>query len=278
VQNLDSPAHHARYGLAPRETGALVVAVNHGAPAWGVIQPGDVITAIDGGPIANDLSVASDYGTRLDFVSLLAEKQAGDEVNVRVVRDGARLERSVRLHPWRPLVPGLNTSDVARYRVFGGFVFRPLTADYLFVDLEHADVGLISLFRDQNLRTPERAEALILSHVLPGEASRGYFDQFDEIIARVQGKTPRDLAHLNAIIDSATGRWLEIETATGRRLVLDLEQSRQTTPEILERFAIGADRSPQGETRIVEGGGAVGTDTADLPASIEERFQPTDLQ
>ena len=249
--------------------------MNHGAPAWGVIQPSDVITAIDGVTIANDLSVASDYGARLGGTSLLSEKQAGDEVSVGILRNGERLEKSIRLHPWRPFVPGLNTSDAARYRIFGGFVFRSLTADYLTVDPENADVGLVSLFRDQNLRTPERAEALILSHVLPAEASRGYFDQFDEIITRVQGRTPRDLADLNAIIDSATGRWLEIETVSGHRYVLDLEQSRRTTPEILERFAIGADRSPQGETMVVEVGGAVWTGTAELPAAIDDA---SDLQ
>jgi hypothetical protein len=208
--------------------------------------------------------------------SLLSEKQAGDEVKVRVARGEQRLDMSLRLHPWRPLVPGLNSSDVARYRVFGGFVFQPLTADYLFIDLASADVGLMNVLLYQNVRTPERSEALILSHVLPSEASRGYFDVVDQIVARVQNQTPRDFAHLNEIIDSATGRWLEIEMMSGVRFVLDLEESRRATPEILERFAIKGDRSPQRETMIVERAGAVGTVAADLPASIGERFQHAD--
>jgi S1-C subfamily serine protease len=78
TQDLESPAHRGRYGLGARETGALVIAVNHGAPAWGSLQPGDVILAIDGQPIANHQSHAADYGTRLSWVSLLTEKQAGD--------------------------------------------------------------------------------------------------------------------------------------------------------------------------------------------------------
>jgi hypothetical protein len=108
------------------------------------------------------------------------------------------------------------------------------------------------VYQYQNLRTPERAEAIILSHVLPDEASRGYFKWYDEIVARVQGQVPRDLAHLNEIIDSATGQWLEIEMASNFRFVLDLEQSRRTTLESLERFAIGADRSPQRSAAVVE--------------------------
>lgn len=270
VQDLESPALQARHGLTPGETGALVRAVNHGSPAWGVIQPGDVITAIDGQAIANDLSVASEYGGRLDFAALLTEKQAGDAVRVRLVREGEQLDKSIRLDPWRSLVPGMNMSDAGRYRVFGGFVFQPLTADYLYTDIENADVGLLNVFQYQNVRTPERAEALILSQVLPSEASRGYFDWIDEIVARVQGQTPRDLAHLNEIIDSATGRWLEIEMLSGFRFVLDLEQARRSTPQILERFAIGADRSLQGTTLLAEPGGDEKASGEVFPASIAE--------
>jgi len=252
TQNLESPAHRARYGLTPRETGALVIAVNHGSPAWGVLEPGDVIVSIDDQLIAGDLSVDSDYGVRLGWTALLTDSQAGDEIRLRLVRAGERIERSVRLFSWRALVPRPHMSDVTRYRVFGGLVFQPLTADYLLVDVENVDVALSSLYRYRNLRTPDRAEAIILSHVLPGDASRGYFEWYDEIVARVQGVTPHDMAHLNEIIDTATGRWLEIQMESGFRLVLDLEQARGETPLILEKFAIAADRSPGVEAAVVE--------------------------
>jgi S1-C subfamily serine protease len=252
TQDLESPAHHARYELAPDETGVLVFAVNHGSPAWGVIQPGDVITAIDGESIANDLSVASEFGTRLSWSALLSEKQTGEDVSIQLVRYGQRLDRSVRLHSWRALVPGLNMGDAARYRVFGGLVFRPLTADYLYISLESADIELMNIFNYQNLRTPDRREVLFVSQVLPGEVSRGYLDRHNEVVGRVNGRTPRDLAHLNEIIDSATGTWLEIETPRGFRFVLDLKDSKRTTPAMIERFAIGDDRSPRGETMVVE--------------------------
>jgi S1-C subfamily serine protease len=244
AQDLESPALRARYGLTAKESGAIVIKVNHGAPAWDVIEPGDVMLAIDGHPIANDLSVGSDYGTRLSWASVLMTKQAGDTLNVQLIRDGKRMEKSVRLHPWQRLVPRPNMSDVGRYRVFGGFVFQPLTADYLRIDPENYDSGMMNIFQYHNLRTPEQSEILILSHVLPDEASRGYFGWYDEIVARVQGQTPRDLTHLNEIIDSATGQWLEIEMLSGYRFVLDLEQSRRTSAELLARFSIGADRSP----------------------------------
>ena len=268
TQDLESPAHRARYGLKPGETGALVVGVNHGSPAWGVIEPGDVITAIDREPIANDLTVASSYGVRLSWSCLVSQKQQGAELGIRLVRDQQRLERSIRLHSWRALVPGLHLGDPTRFRIFGGLVFQPLTADYLYIDLEYADVELMNLFRHRDLRTQEQAEVLFISQVLPGGASRGYLGSADEVVARVQGQTPRDLAHLNQIIDSANGRWLEIETPRGMRFVLDLEESRRTTPQIIERFAISSDRSPQGETMVGEGG-AAGSQSESLPASID---------
>jgi S1-C subfamily serine protease len=245
VQDLESPAHRAQLGLAARETGAAVMAVNHGSPSWGVLEVGDVILSIDGQSIASDLSMASPYGARLSWVAALTEMQAGDEVNLELVRNGQHVQKSVRLFSWQPLVPGPHMSDVTRYRIVGGLVFQPLTVDYLIMEGDDADVGFVNLYRYQNIRTPDRDESLILSQVLPGDASRGYFEWADEIVARVQGQTPRDLTHLNEIIDSATGRWLEVEMASGIRIVINLEEARRTTPEILQRFAIGADRSPK---------------------------------
>ncbi len=252
AQDLESPAQRAQHGLDRRETGALVIAVNHGSPAWGALELGDVILSIDGHPIANDLSVASAYDTRLSWVSLLTGKQAGDEVKLQLVRKGERMGASVRLYSWQPLIPGTHMSDVTRYRIFGGLVFQPLTVDYVMIDPKNADPAMMSMCMYHNLRTPDRSESIILSQVLPSEASRGYVDVYDEIVSRVQGRVPRDMADLNDIIDHATGRWLDVETSGGLHLVLDIDQARRATPEILERFAIGADRSPHGKEAVVE--------------------------
>jgi len=57
---------------------------------------------------------------------------------------------------------------------------------------------------------------------------------------------------------------------SGFRFVLDLKEARRSTPQILERFAIGADRSLQGATLVAEPGGGEKATGEPFPASIAE--------
>ncbi len=70
-----------------RGSGAMVAAVQPGTPAAGVLMEGDVIVGVDGTPVA----LAS------DLVALLGSRAAGDEVTLRVQRDGGEREVRVRL-------------------------------------------------------------------------------------------------------------------------------------------------------------------------------------
>jgi len=67
--------------------GALVAGLLPGGPAEGVLDQGDVITAVDGMPVA----VAS------DLISALGTRSAGDEVALAVRRDGTDQEVRLRL-------------------------------------------------------------------------------------------------------------------------------------------------------------------------------------
>jgi PDZ domain-containing protein len=67
--------------------GALVAGLLPGGPAEGVLAEGDVITAVDGEPVA----VAS------DLISVLGTRSPGDEVALAVRRDGTDQEIRLRL-------------------------------------------------------------------------------------------------------------------------------------------------------------------------------------
>ena len=67
--------------------GARVAAIMEGSPAEGQLQEGDVITAVDGQPVA----LAS------DLVTALATRAAGDEVTLTVRRDEREEQARIRL-------------------------------------------------------------------------------------------------------------------------------------------------------------------------------------
>ncbi|HWC15097.1 MAG TPA: PDZ domain-containing protein [Actinomycetota bacterium] len=69
----------------PKGEGALIITTLTGSPADGVLQPDDVIVAVDGQPVATTCEVGAAIGRH----------QTGEHVRITVLRDGA--ERSFRL-------------------------------------------------------------------------------------------------------------------------------------------------------------------------------------
>lgn len=71
-------------------------------------QPGDIISALDGSPVAADGTVQVQEGgasLRLPFAHLLASKHVGQEVTYTVVRGSRTMEAAHVLQPCKPLVP-----------------------------------------------------------------------------------------------------------------------------------------------------------------------------
>jgi len=89
------PQEQALFGL-PDTRGALIGAVSTGSPADGVLQPGDVLTALAGVPIANPRAL---------FIRT-AEVPAGERVPVTFWRDGARHQGEIA-----PAVPPARDDD-----------------------------------------------------------------------------------------------------------------------------------------------------------------------
>ena len=80
-----TPELRAHFG-APEDAGVLVARVEEGSPAAAAgIQVGDVLTAVDGKPIAGPQSLAL----------AIREKKAGNSVNVDFLRDEGALSASV---------------------------------------------------------------------------------------------------------------------------------------------------------------------------------------
>ena len=80
-----TPELRAHFG-APEDAGVLVAKVEEGSPAADAgIQVGDVLTAVDGKPIAGPQSLAL----------AIREKKAGDTVNVDFLREDGALNASV---------------------------------------------------------------------------------------------------------------------------------------------------------------------------------------
>lgn len=241
LQDMESEAQRRASMMEPSQSGALVLRVDYGSPAHGVLQPRDVILSIDGHDVANDLTVAVEGVGRVDLAVTYQSKQIGDTIDVVILRRGQLMKKRLRLTPHVPLVPGRRLSEWPRYVQFGGLVFQPLSEQLL----DEADAGYadaVSYAEVYNLVTRSRREILLLAEVLPHPVNRGYQDFGGEVVRLVNGVVPRDLDHLASILDAAKGPWLRVVTGHGDVVTLDLEAARRANPQILVAYGIPEDR------------------------------------
>ena len=241
-QDLESEAQRKSLGMDKGQGGTLVTQVDYGGPAWGVLEPGDVLTSLDGVAIASDMTVAWPRVGRVNFSEVYKSRQVGEEIRVGLLRDGKPVERTMRLTPHQFLVPGRRSQDEPEYLVFGGLVFQPLTVNYL-LHLEPIPHALATHALHQNVVTDGKSQLILLQKVLPDAVNRGYQDWEDLVVATVDGVAPRNMEHLAEIIDSARGPWVRIVTEDRARLTLSLEQARAANASILAGFGISHDRS-----------------------------------
>lgn len=245
-QKMES-ASLKRYHKMPSEgTGVLVTSTVWGSSVHGVLEAGDVLTKLDDVALADDGTVPFRRFERLAFSHLLSLHQVGDKIPIEVFRNGRRRRFTVELRGGEPLVPRPLYDVKPTYLIVGGLVFTPLTYNYM--DLwSWKDVpARFRFYYEHGQRSAERREVVVLSQVLPHAVNRGYHDEGQLIVHRVNGRDVGRMEDLVEAFGNPEGDFhvVELEVdAGGRRIVLDAAKTQEATREILDRFRIPSDRS-----------------------------------
>jgi len=244
TQNLENPLLRKQLGLADGERGVVVLHIDHGGSADGVLQPRDVITTIDGLPIANNGTVQfmGKHRTRYDVV--LGYRYIGDKVKLDIKRAGKPKTVELTLAKWMPLVPRSRYDEPPKYFVYGGLVFQQLTRDYLTTWDKWWNKAPKEFLNYYYLgyRTAEHHEVVILTQILADEINIGYSHLYNEAVATLNGRTPLDMDDFVEQLSNARGV-VEITTTSGGMIMLDADEVRKATPRILARYHIPRDRT-----------------------------------
>lgn len=215
------------------------------ASAVGKIQRNDVLTKIDGHPIQNDgtVKIGAEF---LDFSFIVEGKHVGDTVKMTVRRGGKELEVPVKLRAWGArMSPAIEYDTRPQYLVNGGYVFVPLTTNYLRAARGNEE---LTFYMQQYYRTvakegKTREQLVILSRVLPHSSTR-YRSYRNSIVAKVNGKVPNDFREFVTLIDKGEGDRIviEFEGVNVAPLVLSRNKLKLAHEEINKRYGILEDR------------------------------------
>jgi S1-C subfamily serine protease len=258
TQNLENAALRRSFGLPPSlEGGVRVKRVSFGGSAWGHIQPGDVLVAIDDVPISSEGTVMLRDGELIHFHYILSLRHVGEKLPVTVWRDGEHITYPVALKAPSYLVAEERYDVKPSYFIVGGLLFVPVTRDYLKTWGENwwqnAPRDLVSLY-EQGIRSEERLETVVLQKVLADRVNQGYHEVESLIIDSLDGTKVRSLSHLMELAETGSGAFIHFEAIDGTRIVLDRALAQERAPHILRKFSVPHDRSPDlrtnGEERV----------------------------
>ncbi|MHC4340877.1 MAG: S1C family serine protease [Planctomycetota bacterium] len=243
--NLENDSLRAYLGVPEGATGVVVLKPTPYASCVGLIQRNDVLHKIDGIPIENDgkIQVGSD---RFDHILVVEDKQVGETVTLTIRRAGTLLDVPIQLKSWRArMKPSLIYDERPQYAVYGGYVFVPLTTNYLWRTRGSEE---LTYYFQQYYRTvaeegKTREQLVLLSRVLKHPSTR-YRSYSNGIIEKVDGVTPNDFREFVKLVDESKGNLvkIEFEGVNIAPLILDKAKLAKIQQEIMQRYNISEER------------------------------------
>jgi S1-C subfamily serine protease len=253
-----SPAPGAPDELSVHRTGVLITRVVHGASADGVLHEGDVLTAIDGTPLACDGSILLRTHDRVHFSYLVSRHQVGDPIGVEILRAGRLLQLAITLRKLVALVPPPQPGRRPSYFIFAGLVFLPLTYDYMTTwKWEHVSPRFKHYYYSR-LPSERHEQIVLVNQVLAHDVNVGYHQVHGAVVERINGIDIVAMRDVPRALQAPLGKFHVIEldyhgqrgessdyhASYGTRIVLDAELGARATAEILAQNGIASDRSP----------------------------------
>ena len=243
IEKTRSPALRELYGLDKDNSGVLVTLVYPNSPAQGKLLKNDIITAIDGRDITNNAKTVLRDNEMIIFSHYVDMHQIGDSVSLSILRQGKPSKINIVLTKTEDafnLVGEKQFEKPPSYFIYGGFVFMPLTSDYI-----NASKSRFSNHLDENIMvlsqfwpTKEREEAVILSKVLPDHSNKGFHNISDFLIQSINGKKFADFTEFYDIFRIDKSPYVVLEDQFGYQVVINKKLSLANQKEILKRYQI----------------------------------------
>jgi len=256
-QKIENDSLRDYVGLTGAQTGVLVTRVVHGSSADGVLFEGDVLTAVDGTPVASDGSIPLRAHDRVHFSYLVSRHQIGGKVSVEILRRGEPHQLAIHLRKLVMLVPPPQPDQRPTYFIFAGLVFLPLTYDYMTTWKWENVTPRFKHYYYSRLPSERHEQIVLVNQVLAHDINVGYHQIHGAVVERINHidivsmrdipralATPIDKHHVIELdYHGMRGESSDYHASYGTRIVLDAQLAAQATAEILAQNGIASDRS-----------------------------------
>lgn len=236
---LQNPAQRRALGLKDDDRGIMVSSVSSAGPGNGLLKQGDVLLAINGRPIASDGFVEID-GQRMQMTEVVERLFKGDVVSFDLLRDNQPQTVKVTLDQAWPFLMQANRYEVeARYVVFGGIVFQPLSRDFLEANpTEDLRLRYFYDFYIADELYKNHPEVVVVSSILADPINTYLeFAQFG-IVAKVNGVTIKTLKQFHEEVNKPSDDYVIELLGNARPIVLERQTVEGARERIKSRYNI----------------------------------------
>jgi S1-C subfamily serine protease len=245
---LQSASYKEYLKVPAGQQGVVVTQVLMHSAVESILQKEDVITQIDKYKVDDDGRVQI-YGLSLPLDEALEAKQIGQTVELTFYRQGKQTKAAATVAVYKPVLDYARQYDnPPRYVCFAGFVFVPLTRNFLETWgndwLKDIPFYLRYLFYNSfQLNTDrQRTEYVVLSQIMPDQIN-AYAGEFKyKPLESINGVAIEKLDDVYEATKKPSGSFHIIKFMDAHRpLVIDAKAAQARQPEILGKYHIGAE-------------------------------------
>jgi len=243
------PQLRAFAGQTGKPGGVYVTSVEPNMPAMKAgLQVGDIVMAIGNNVIDQNGNYVDPLYGKIEFTNLLtAHAFAGDNVPFQIQREGKPMQLKITLEHRAAknyVVSPYTLDQPPLYYVLGGVIFQELSRQYLKEWganwQKEAPQRFVYLDRFQSELFPEgHRKVVVLSQVLPANATIGYDDLAYLVVKKVNGAEVKSLAELAEAVKHPIDGFIKIETEEDpKQIELEAAQVATEAPALQENYGI----------------------------------------
>lgn len=247
---VSSPWHRKILGLDESKGALRVATIFETSPYNDCLLIDDVITGIDQITVDHRGFYNHSQWGAVPLRHYLVTKYPGDPVSIRFKRKGVSRScvRNIRRYSSQDnLVAGLSNEGPVPHMIFGGLVFRELSADFLSGfgrDWQrNSPASLLFVYTYRNRPSLTRRREIVLSHVLGDTFNAGYEKLAYLILDKVNGKQVSSLEELKANLRAGGVmreglEFSQFDFVDGTQVVLPYESLDDVHARISKTYAV----------------------------------------
>lgn len=251
-RNLRSPHVRAYLKAGEEKDGVLITEVAENSPFFGQLKAGDILTGFQDVTISDSGTYQHSLWGRIHFIDRIGDLYAGDEIRLKVIREGRSIEiKSIA----KTYVPDSDPIPEVRAKkephvLFAGLLFQELSKGYLETwgdDWQQsAPDHLVFLWTFHNkARKDKERRFVILNSVLADSHNKGYEKLSNQVLESVNGQVVESLTEMREALKKPV-KWGDESFAVfkfsnyGGTVILSYKDLEKSQSRISANYAISS--------------------------------------